>query len=57
MKLTELGDIPCFKLYETEKTLAFLDINPLSSGHAVRGVVKDARLHVPQPRLTCVRSY
>ncbi|EFX04048.1 hit domain containing protein [Grosmannia clavigera kw1407] len=29
------GDIPCFKLYETEQTLAFLDINPLSSGHAL----------------------
>lgn len=30
-----LGDIPCFKLYESDKTLAFLDINPLSRGHAV----------------------
>ncbi|KAK3385098.1 HIT-like domain-containing protein [Podospora didyma] len=29
------GDIPCFKLYESEKTLAFLDINPLSRGHAL----------------------
>ncbi|KAK3290762.1 HIT-like domain-containing protein [Chaetomium fimeti] len=29
------GDIPCFKLIETEKTLAFLDINPLSRGHAL----------------------
>lgn len=24
------------KLYESDKTLAFLDINPLSRGHAVR---------------------
>lgn len=24
------------KLFESDKTLAFLDINPLSSGHAVR---------------------
>ncbi|KAL2877520.1 Adenosine 5'-monophosphoramidase [Colletotrichum sp. CLE4] len=28
------GEIPCFKLFESEKTLAFLDINPLSRGHA-----------------------
>lgn len=30
------GEIPCFKIYESEKTLAFLDINPISKGHAVR---------------------
>ncbi|KAL2139679.1 hypothetical protein VTI28DRAFT_4849 [Corynascus sepedonium] len=29
------GEIPCFKLFENEKTLAFLDINPLSQGHAL----------------------
>ncbi|KAK0713138.1 HIT-like domain-containing protein [Lasiosphaeria miniovina] len=29
------GDIPCFKLFESDKTLAFLDINPLSRGHAL----------------------
>ncbi|EOO02003.1 putative hit family protein 1 protein [Phaeoacremonium minimum UCRPA7] len=29
------GEIPCFKLYESDKTLAFLDINPLSRGHAL----------------------
>ncbi|KAK4034536.1 HIT-like domain-containing protein [Parachaetomium inaequale] len=29
------GEIPCFKLLETDKTLAFLDINPLSKGHAL----------------------
>ncbi|ERS95452.1 hypothetical protein HMPREF1624_08330 [Sporothrix schenckii ATCC 58251] len=29
------GEIPCFKLFETEKSLAFLDINPLSRGHAL----------------------
>ncbi|GJC87347.1 hit family protein 1 [Colletotrichum liriopes] len=28
------GEIPCFKLFESDKTLAFLDINPLSRGHA-----------------------
>lgn len=30
-----LGDIPSFKLFESDKTLAFLDIQPLSKGHAV----------------------
>ncbi|TPX18127.1 uncharacterized protein E0L32_002636 [Thyridium curvatum] len=30
-----LGDIPCFKLFESDKTLAFIDINPLSRGHAL----------------------
>ncbi|KAK4139388.1 HIT family protein 1 [Dichotomopilus funicola] len=29
------GEIPSFKLVETDKTLAFLDINPLSRGHAL----------------------
>jgi diadenosine tetraphosphate (Ap4A) HIT family hydrolase len=27
--------IPCHKIYETPLTLAFLDINPLSKGHAL----------------------
>jgi hypothetical protein len=30
-----IGDIPSFKLFESEKVLAFLDIQPLSRGHAV----------------------
>nr|AAY86761.1 HIT family protein 1 [Chaetomium globosum] len=29
------GEIPSFKLVETDKTFAFLDINPLSRGHAL----------------------
>ncbi|OAX84357.1 hypothetical protein ACJ72_01273 [Emergomyces africanus] len=29
------GEIPCFKLYESERVLAFLDIQPLSKGHAL----------------------
>ncbi|KAG5931118.1 hypothetical protein E4U60_006465 [Claviceps pazoutovae] len=29
------GEIPCLKLFESEKTLAFLDIGPLSRGHAL----------------------
>jgi histidine triad (HIT) family protein len=27
------GEIPCNKVYEDDKVLAFLDINPLSPGH------------------------
>lgn len=33
--LTSIGEIPSFKLFESEKTLAFLDIGPLAKGHAV----------------------
>jgi histidine triad (HIT) family protein len=29
------GEIPCHKVYEDEKVLAFLDINPLSPGHTL----------------------
>jgi diadenosine tetraphosphate (Ap4A) HIT family hydrolase len=29
------GEIPSFKLFESDKTLAFLDIGPLSFGHAL----------------------
>ena len=29
------GDIPAAKLYETDETLAFLDINPVSRGHTL----------------------
>lgn len=29
------GDIPCYKVYEDESTLAFLDIGPVSKGHTV----------------------
>ena len=29
------GDIPCFKLYEDDESLAFMDINPASEGHAL----------------------
>lgn len=29
------GDIPSFKLYDSAKVFAFLDINPLSKGHAL----------------------
>jgi histidine triad (HIT) family protein len=29
------GEIPCHRLYEDDHVLAFLDINPLSRGHAL----------------------
>ena len=29
------GEIPCFKIYETGRTLAFLDIMPRSPGHTL----------------------
>src|SRR5437773_6335616 len=29
------GEIPCYKIYEDEKTLAFLDIMPRAPGHAL----------------------
>ncbi|KAG4304931.1 hypothetical protein PORY_001606 [Pneumocystis oryctolagi] len=30
-----LGEMPAFKLIETERSIAFLDIRPLSEGHAL----------------------
>lgn len=29
------GEIPCYKVAETDQFLAFLDINPLASGHTL----------------------
>jgi histidine triad (HIT) family protein len=29
------GDIPCFKVFEDEHSLAFLDIGPLAEGHVL----------------------
>lgn len=29
------GEIPCYKIYEDEKTFAFLDINPETRGHTL----------------------
>jgi len=29
------GEIPCYKIYEDEKTFAFLDINPETPGHTL----------------------
>lgn len=29
------GEIPCHKVYEDDKTLAFMDINPVQPGHVL----------------------
>ena len=29
------GEIPCFKVYEDERVLAFEDINPIAEGHTL----------------------
>jgi histidine triad (HIT) family protein len=29
------GEIPCFKLHEDDRTIAFMDINPVNPGHAL----------------------
>src|SRR5437667_10621982 len=29
------GELPCYKIYEDDKALAFLDIMPRASGHAL----------------------
>ena len=29
------GEIPCFKVFEDDDILAFMDINPISEGHAL----------------------
>lgn len=29
------GEIPCYKVYEDDKTLAFLDIHPIRPGHVL----------------------
>lgn len=29
------GEIPCHKIYEDDKVLAFLDIHPISTGHTL----------------------
>ncbi len=29
------GEIPCYKVFEDEKAIAFLDINPINKGHTL----------------------
>lgn len=41
------GEIPCHKLYEDELVLAFLDVSPLSAGHALV-IPKEAAVTIDQ---------
>jgi histidine triad (HIT) family protein len=41
------GEIPCHKLYEDEHVLAFLDVGPLSRGHALV-IPKEAKATLDQ---------
>jgi histidine triad (HIT) family protein len=41
------GEIPCYRVYEDEHVLAFLDIGPLSRGHT---------LVIPKERKACVHE-
>jgi len=44
------GEIPCYKVAENEKFLAFLDINPLAEGHTLVIPKKRDRLHIRHSR-------
>ena len=39
------GEIPCHRIYEDDSVLAFLDVGPLSRGHALV-IPKEARAHL-----------
>ncbi len=39
------GEIPCYRIYEDEHVLAFLDIGPLSAGHTLV-IPKERRTHL-----------
>jgi histidine triad (HIT) family protein len=39
------GEIPCYRIYEDEHVLAFLDIGPLSHGHTLL-IPKERRAHL-----------
>lgn len=41
------GEIPCWKVYEDEHVLAFLDIGPLSDGHTLL-IPKERKAHLHQ---------
>ena len=50
------GEIPCFKVYEDEKVLAFEDINPISEGHTLIIPKKHAEnlWEIPSEDLTAI---
>ncbi len=43
------GDIPCYKVYEDENVLAFLDINPMCKGHTIVVLKKHYELMTAMP--------
>ena len=47
------GEIPCYKLYEDENVLAFLDISQVTKGHALVVCKKhyDTFLSIPQKEM------
>ena len=50
------GDIPCFKIFEDERVLAFADINPISEGHSLIIPKRHAEnlLEIPGEDLTAI---
>ncbi|TLY77063.1 MAG: HIT domain-containing protein [Gammaproteobacteria bacterium] len=50
------GQIPCHKVYEDDKVLAFLDINPLSLGHTLV-LPKEPAETLDRLSVTGVREY
>lgn len=50
------GDIPSCKIYEDEHTYAFLDINPVQTGHTlvIPKIEIDSYLDVPEPYYSAV---
>lgn len=41
------GELPCYRIYEDEHVLAFLDIGPLSEGHTLV-IPKERKAHLHQ---------
>ena len=50
------GEIPCFKVYEDERVLAFEDINPISEGHTLIITKKHAQnlWEIPEKDLAAI---
>ena len=50
------GEIPSYKVYEDEHTIAFLDINPINLGHTlvVPKIEIDYFIDVPEPYYSAV---
>ena len=48
-----IGEIPSFKLFESDKVFAFLDIQPLAYGHAVSNSAANMRTSFKLDRVPC----